>query len=116
MRSDVRVARDNMLKEANADLLYMQEERFVLLLFLRVHMAYWIFRVHHYNNLFALESRYANISRKMDGLLGSAVEASASICQHIQQTIVVHDRNASSRRMPESLFKGSMPSVFSKYL
>ncbi|KAI5124503.1 hypothetical protein M0805_003028 [Coniferiporia weirii] len=98
VRSDVRIARDSLLHEAVADLHEMREES-----------------IKHFNNLFSLETEYANFSRKLGAGYEVVTSVNNDICSFIQQTVNMHDRGSLSKNMPQSLFVSALPGSFLKF-
>jgi len=98
VRSDIRAARDALLDDAASDLFCLREES-----------------VAHLNNLFAVETEYANFSRSLSNGYEGALTTNRNICELVRQTIGGHDRDSISKKMPRSVFKSRLPQSFVKW-
>ncbi|KLO18523.1 hypothetical protein SCHPADRAFT_899547 [Schizopora paradoxa] len=66
----------------------------------------------HLNNLFAIETEYANFSRNLANGYESALGTNRNICDFIQQAVGIHDHGSISKKMN---FKPRLPKSFAKW-
>ena len=66
------------------------------------------------NNLFALETEYASIQRKVINGFELVSDVNSDICKFLKQTISAHDQGSITKIMPQSLFDTAIPDIFLK--
>lgn len=69
----------------------------------------------HLNNLFAIETEYANFSRSLAHGYEGALGTNRNICDFIRQAVGSHDRDSISKKMPRSIFKSRLPQSVAKW-
>lgn len=112
IRSDVRIARDRMLRAAIEDLAAMRQERSVGQFF-KAQLLLKNTSVCHFNTFLALETEYATYGRKLCNGYNDLLNANEQLSEYVDKTLMNHDRKMLTKKMPCSLFSSTLPAIFS---
>lgn len=116
VRSDVRLARESLVQDAVAELNGMREERLAVEYLFIYDLMKDMSSVGHLNNLFELETKYANASRKLMTNYTILSDANKEACTIVQQAINDQGRKSLTNVLERPAFASSLPSSFLSFL